>query len=248
MPIKAVRIKLANPLYYPAAVLLAAVILIGGVRVLRLPAWLMLPVSGAIATLGASILRAREPDFLNLGNPVLEQELLQVQAQAQGLAERAEVLRVEATRRLLTEMHQVELLGAVQYACDRTQELPSKIARLAQRLQGTDSLLSMAELEQQLAVVESQLETSTGAAQQSHQQLADSLRRNIELARQGQDARQAQVISLSTQILDAAGVLQSLQNKLCTADLTNAKDTGELQLLSEDFKELQKNVDVLVMR
>jgi hypothetical protein len=106
----------------------------------------------------------------------------------------------------------------------------------------------MVELEQQLVIVESQIQTSTGAAQQSHQQLADSLRRNIELARQGQDARQAQVISLSTQILDAAGVLQSLQNKLCTADLTNAKDTGELQLLSEDFKELQKNVDVLVMR
>lgn len=239
--------KLTNPLYYPVAVAVAAAVLILGVRVLRISGVIMLPVAGAIATLGAAALKGREPQSLGLDNPALEQELAQVQAQARGLADRADTLRAEATR-LLTEVHQMELLGVVQYACDRAQELPDKVTQLAGRLQGADSLLSITDLQAQLAEVEAKLPTSRGIAHQSQQQLADSLRRNIQLAQQGQDARQAQVISLSTQILDAAGVLQSLQNKLRTADLTNAQDTDELQELGEDLKQVQENVDMLVMR
>lgn len=239
--------KLANPLYYPLAVLVGAIVLILGVRLVRLPAVVIVPVAAAIATLGSAALKAREPESLGLENPALEQELVQVQTQTRHLAERAESLRAEATR-LLTEVHQLELLGVVQYACDRAQELPTQVAQLAKRFQGGDSLLSVADLQTQLHAVEAKIHTSSGIARQSQEQLADSLRRNIQLAQQGQDARQAQVVSLSTQILDAAGVLQSLQNKLRTADLTNTQDTGELRDLSEDFKQLQENVDVLVSR
>jgi len=237
--------KLANPLYYPLAVLVGALVLILGVRVARLPGLVMLPVAAAIATVGAAVLQGREPETLGLENPALEQDLMQVQQQARNLAERAESLRTEATR-LLTDVHELELLGVVQYACDRTQELPDQITQLAKRLQGADSLLSVEELQHQLQTVESRISSSSGIARQSQEQLAASLRRNITLAQQGQDARQAQVVSLSTQILDAAGVLQSLQNKLRTADLTSAQDTGELRSLSEDLKQLQANVEVLV--
>jgi len=239
--------KLVNPLYYPLAVLVGAVALVLGVRLARLPGIVMVPVATAIATLGAAALHAREPETLGLDNPALEQELLLVQQQARHLAERAESLRTEATQ-LLTEGHQLELLGIVQYACDRTQELPGQITQLAKRLQGSDSLLSVEELQGQLQTVESRIHESSGVARQSQEQLADSLRRNIALAQQGQDARQAQVVSLSTQILDAAGVLQSLQNKLRTADLTNAQEAGELRSLSEDLKQLHENVEVLVSR
>jgi len=238
--------KLANPLYYPVAVLAGAIALVVGVRVAKLPSVVMLPASVAIAALGAAALKAREPETLGL-DPALEPELIAVRQQATLVANKASDFMSEATR-LLTSVNQLELLGNVQYACDRAKELPTKIDQLIQRIQGADSLLSVTDLQQQLNEVEAKLKKSSGAAQVQLAKLADTLRRNIQLARQGQDSRQAQVTSLSTLIQDAAGVLQELQNKLRTADLTNASEAMELRSLSEELKFAQENVDLLVLK
>ncbi|MDX2096601.1 MAG: hypothetical protein SFW36_02395 [Leptolyngbyaceae cyanobacterium bins.59] len=237
--------KLANPFYYPIAILVGGIVLVLGVRVAQLSGVVMIPVAAGVATLGAAVLRSRQPTALKLDNPALERELQSVQQQAQLLARQSEVLRTEATR-LLTDAVQMELLGIVQYACDRASELPDRIDALAHRLQGSDSLLSVHDLQRQLGEAEARLRNSTGVAQEQLNQLVLGLRRNIQLAQQGQDARQAQVLSLSTLILDAAGVLQALQNKLRTANLKNAEETLELRSLSEELNSFQENVDLLV--
>jgi hypothetical protein len=236
--------KLANPLYYPLAVLLGAIALVVGVRVANLPRLAMLPIAVGITAIGAAFLKAREPETFGLDSPELAQELQAVQQQARVLIERADTFRAEASR-LLTDSGQVELLGVVQYACDYTHELPSKINNLAQRLQGSNSLFSVPELEQQLTTVEARIGSSSGVAQQQLTNLAASLRHNIQLARQGEDARQAQLVNLSTLIVDAASVLQTMQNKLRTADLTKAEDALALRSLSTEFKDAQDTVDLL---
>lgn len=237
--------KLANPLHYPLAVLAGGVVLFSGVRLAGLPSGAMLPISAAIATLGAAVLKTREPETLDLDNPQLEQELQKARQQAASLTQQAEALQAEASR-LLTDAHQMELLGGVQYACDRTRELPSKLDQLARRLQGKDSLLSVDDLQKQLIEAERKQRSSSGVAQEQWAKLVTSLRRNIQLAKQGEDAREAQVISLSTLILDAAGVLQQLQNKLRTADLDSSTAADEMRSLSDEFNSMQENMDVLI--
>ncbi|HEY9763401.1 MAG TPA: hypothetical protein V6D07_12800 [Trichocoleus sp.] len=237
--------KLANPLHYPFAVLAGSVVLFSGVRLAGLPSGVMLPLSAAIATLGATVLKSRLPDTLGLDNPHLEQELQKTRQQAANLTQQAGALQAEASQ-LLTETHQMELLGVVQYACDRTRELPSKVDQLARRLQGKDSLLSVDDLQKQLSEAERKQRSSSGVAQEQWSKLAASLKRNIELAKQGEDAREAQVVSLSTLILDAAGVLQQLQNKLRTADLNSSTAADEVRSLSDEFNSMQENMDVLI--
>lgn len=237
--------KLANPLYYPLAVLAGAVALVVGVRVAKLPSVVMLPLAAAIATAGAVVLKSQQPKSFNLDNPELERELQAVRASAQGLADKANALQLEAAR-LLSNSFEIEVLASVQLACDRAAELPPKVDELARRMQGADSLLSVQELQQQLTEVQAKLQSSSGAAREQRTKLAESLRRNIQLARQGQDARQAQVASLSTLILDAAGVLQAIQNQLRTANLADSTQAGELRSLSDELRAFQENVDLLV--
>lgn len=237
--------KLANPLYYPLAVLSGGIVLFAGVRFLNLPTALMLPISGAVAVAGAITLKSREPEVLNLNNPELERELQSVRQQARVLADKAVSLQVEAGK-LLIDSLDMELLVAVQYSCDRAAELPVKIDRMVRRLQGDDSLLSPQELQRQLNEVEAKIDRSRGVAKERLMELSKSLARNIQLARQGEDARQAQTISLSTVIQDSAGVLQQLQNKLRSADLTNSEQTTELRELSESFRSFQESADLLV--
>lgn len=237
-------VKFANPLNYPIAVLAGGFILIVGVRFLRLPNVVIVPVA-AIATLGTTTVLSRSRPAANLENPALEQELRNIQQRAEKLKQQADRLRSEAAG-LITASDQVELLGAVEYACDRADELPGKIDDLSQRLTGSDSLLSVRDLQQQLAKVETKRAGSSGVARQQWDRLAESLKRNIQLAQQGEDARQAQMISLSTLILDAAGVLQQLQNKLRTANLESQAEAMELRSLSEEFTRYQENVDLLL--
>lgn len=240
--------KFANPLNYPLAVLAGGIILVAGVRLANVPSVVIVPLSAAIATAGAAFLKAQEPERLNLDNPELERELLSVKQQARALADKANDLRTEASR-LLTNSLQMELLTSVQFACDRASELPAKIDELARRLQGSDSLLSVAELERQLSAVDARRQTSTaGVAKDQLNQLSSSLERNIQLAQAGQDARQAQVVSLSRLILDSGGVLQSMQNQLRGINLADAEATTELQTLSDELKLFQENVDLLVKK
>jgi chromosome segregation ATPase len=240
-------VKIANPLYYPIAVLVGAIVFVAGIRVVRIPSAVMLPTAAAIATVGAMLLKAREPERLNLDNPELEREILTVLQQTKELATKAHSLHQEATR-LLTSAMQMELLGTVQYACDHVQELPVKMAALTRRFQGTDSLLSVQDLQQQHTAVQAKIRASSGIAREHLLELAQQLGENIELARQGQDARQAQIVSLSTLIQKAGGTLQALQNKLRTADLADADQTLELRSLSDELNSFQENVDLLVSK
>ena len=237
--------KLANPLQYPLAVLAGGIFLVGGVRLARLPNVVAIPGAVAIAAGGAAVLKSREPDTVELDNKAVNREFQQVRQQAVDLGTRADELNEEATK-LLTASDQIELLGVVQYACDRTQELPQKIDQLALRMEGNDALLSVDDLEKQLKQAETKVRNSKGVAQEQWGKLANSLKRNIALAKQGEDARQAQLANLSTLIAESGGVLQQLQNKLRTADLTSSVAADELRELSDEFKGFQENVDVLI--
>ncbi|MEM6251360.1 MAG: hypothetical protein AAF821_00430 [Cyanobacteria bacterium P01_D01_bin.156] len=237
--------KLANPLQYPLAVLAGGIFLVGGVRLGRLPAVVAIPGAIAIATVGSAVLKTKEPDRVELANKAVDREVQQVRQQATDLGIRANELNQEATR-LLTASDEIELLGVVQYACDRTQELPQKIDQLALRMEGNDALLSVNALERQLKQAEIKVRNSKGVAQEQWGKLANSLKRNIALAQQGEDARQAQLANLSTLIAESGGVLQQLQNKLRTADLSDAISASELRKLGDEFKALQENVDVLI--
>ena len=247
--------KWANPLYSPISVFLGCAVLGLGVRLLRAPNAVVIPLSVATATLSASLRTSKSStaqgslasDSAALNNPVLVQELAGIQQQAQTLARKAQLVEAEAQQQL-KDSNLVELLGTVQYACERTRELPTKIDRLAQRLQGDDSILAVSDLQRQLGDVQNKLTMSSGVAQTQLLKLADSLQANIQLALQGQDARQAQVTSLSTLILEAARVLQTLQNQLRTLDLQDTARTNELQSLSNELKDFHETLDLLVLR
>jgi chromosome segregation ATPase len=240
--------KWVNPLYSPLSILLGCIVLGVGVRLLKAPSVVVVPIAVAASTLTAGV---RAPKSSDSGphtlNPALAQELDSIRQQAQTLARKAQGVEAEAKQRLGTSDF-MELFGTVQYACDRTRELPDKIDRLSQRLQGDDSILSVAELQRQLQDVQKRLSASTGVAQTQLRKLADSLQANIQLAHQGQDARQAQVANLLTLILDSARVLQTLQNQLRTLDLTDTAQTAELQSLGDELKEFQETLDLLVLR
>ena len=238
--------KLANPLFYPLSVLAGAVVLVAGVRLANLPSWVVLPMAAAVATGGAMAQKNSEPVPI-LENPALDQELTSARLQATNLAAKANSLRQEASR-LLTEATQMDLLVMVQSACDRAVELPAKIDQLTRRMHGADSLLAVEDLQQQLSEVTTRIPASSGVARDQLNRLADSLRHNIQLARQGEDARQAQVLSLSTLILDSAGVLQGMQNQIRTANLTDASQAEELRSLSNEFSLFQEHIGLMVSK
>jgi chromosome segregation ATPase len=238
--------KLTNPLYYPVAVLAGGIALIIGVRFIQLPSVIMLPFSAGIVVAGASYLKSREPESLELDNPELEREIQSVRSSALALVAQANELRLE-TKKLLTDSFQVELLAAVQTSCGAI-EIPAKIDNLARRLQSNNALLSVDELQRQLVEVQQKLRSSSGIAKQHLNQLAESLKRNIQLAQEGQDTRLAQIVSLSTQIQDYAGVLQQLQTRLHTADLTDAEQIAHLQALSDELGSLRENMYLLVSK
>jgi hypothetical protein len=239
--------KLINPLHYPIAVLAGGITLFVGVRFIQLPNLIMLPMAAGIAVAGAGYFKSREPEYLELDNPELEKELQTVRNSANSLAAKANVLRLEVTK-LLIDSFQIELLAAVQLSCDRAIELPAKIDILARRLKGSNSLLSVEELQQQLTEVQQKLRSSSGIAQQHLSELEKSLKRNIQLAQEGQDTRLAQIVSLSTQIQDFAGVLQQLQTKLQISDLTDSEQIIELQALADELGSLRENVYLLVSK
>lgn len=240
--------KLANPLNYPLAILVGSILLVLGVRVAKLSSIVAIPLAIGVTTFSAALLKAQESGSLGLENPALEQEILAAKQQAESLAIKASDLRSEASQ-LLTKTTQIELLSAVQYACDRASELPGKIDELAHKFRGSDSLFAVADLQNQLNAAHGRLRnTADGPAREQLLQLTQSLERNLQLARQGQDAREAQVVNLSRMILDSAGVLQSMQNQLRTANLNDVEVVGELQTLSDELRLFQENVDLLVER
>lgn len=239
--------KLANPLHYPLAVAIGGLVLFLGVRVGNMPVAVALPISAAIATSGAIFLKRNEPESLGFDDPELEAEIVSVKQQAVALSQQAQMLRVESSK-LLTEAEQMDLLVAVQYACDRASEFPSKIDLLVQKFKGGNALLSIEDLEQQLLKVNQKLRNSSGVSLTQLQALASGLQRNIELVRGGESAKQAQVASLATLIVDASGVLQELQNKLRVVNLSDLQQTAELRSLTDELSCFQENAELLIAK
>lgn len=240
--------KLANPLYYPIAVLAGGIVLVAGVRLVGLPNFIILPVSVAVATGGAAAMKSKEPDAQKIAQQQIQRELKLLQTSAKNLAEKAEILRQEANQLLNRSSFEMNLLVAVQEACQRAIELPIKIEELGRRIHGANSLLSVNDLQQQLQEVKNKRALSSGIARQHLDQLANSLQRNIQLANEGQNARTAQITSLYTLIQNSAGILQQIQNKLRTADLTDYQQINELQASTDELTSLQDNFAFLVRK
>ncbi|QLE59410.1 hypothetical protein FD725_16705 [Nostoc sp. TCL26-01] len=239
--------KLVNPLFYPVAVLAGGISLVVGVRFVQLPSPVMIPLAAGVAVVGAGFLQSREPQYLELDNPELEREINAVKSSALALANQANEMGLEV-KKLLTDAFQLELLAGLQMNCDRAVGLPAKIDHLALSLHGKNSLLSVNELQQQLAEVQQKLRSSSGVAKQHLNQLADSLKRNIQLAQEGEDTRLARIINISTLLQDSFGIFQQLQTKLRTYDLSDSEKINELQLLSDELNSLEENIDLLVRK
>lgn len=237
--------KIVNPLNYPLAILCACLCLIFGARIVKISPWLVVPITISFSFISAGYLAQKEPVKIELNNPILEKELNNAKIQAELLINKAENLRLEA-QKLLQNSSEMDLLTAVEYTCQRTLELPDKINKLTEKLAGGDSILSSQELNQQLEQVKIQQKNSKGRALIQLQQLENTLQNNLQLVREGQDAREAQVFSIVTIITEFAGVLQQLQNKLRSANLDNSEEIQELKDLNNELNNFQKSMDVLV--
>ncbi len=238
--------KLANPLEYPLAMLAGGILLVIGGRFAQVPPGIMIPLSLAFATGGAIVLKTREPERLNLGDPHLEREVMAIKQSALALVKRAEALRQEGST-VLINPNQMDLLIALQYACDRVMELPYKIDEIAQRLGKQESLLSVAELEQQLQqVMAKRQNVASDAGRAKLDRLEETLRQNLELAREGQDSRQIQVASLMQWVTETGGVLQQMQNKIRTIGTDSTQEMEELQELSIQLNSYQENMTMLL--
>ena len=220
--------------------------MIVGARLFNVPAFVAIPAAVATAIGGASTVKHLHLDSVVLADSELAHELSVIRQSAKDLAVKAQQLLTESKQVLGGDSFQVDLMVSVEFACQRACELPPKIDAMGRRLQGKNSLLSVQELQAQLESVNLRLAQSSGIASEHLERLANTLRNNIVLARQGSDARQAQTIALSTAIQETAGVLQQLQNHLRTADLTDSNQVNELRTLSDELKGFQENVDILV--
>lgn len=231
--------KVANPLNYPIAVFVAGICLFFGVRFANISSFLMLPISVSVGVIGSSFLAHNQSNNgkINLENKALEKELELAKQEAKLLIKKAENLRLEA-KNLLHDAQQIDLLTAIEYGCDRTLELPEQIDYLSKKLSGGDSLLSEEELEEKLKDNLKKQKSASGLALKQLRQIESNLRRNIDLAKQGKSAREAQVFAFANILTELAGVLQQLQNKLRTADLNNSQALQDLQDLTQELSSL----------
>jgi hypothetical protein len=207
----------------------------------------MLPMAAGITVAGASFLKFREPQYLELDNPELEREINNIKISALALVNQVNELRLEA-KKLLTDASQLELLAGIEMSGDRLVELPGKIDNLVWNINGSNSLLSGDALQKQLQEVKQKVQSSSGVAKQHWQQLAESLQRNIKLSREGEDTRLARIINISTLIQDSAGLLQRLQTKLRNSDLSDSEQINGMVLLSDELNSLTENLDLLVRK
>lgn len=236
---------LANPLNYPASVLAGGIVLFTGVRLASLPNPVVIPGAVGAAIAASTILKSRRGEILEL-EPELANQLNAIREMAVEIANQSNDLRSLAAKRL-TGSWQMDLLVAIQLSCDRALELPSKIDIFRRHhLQGSDSLISVGQLQAQLAEVRQKLESSSGATKRHLALLEDSLERHLKLAQDGKDIRLAQIFNLSTSVHNSAGVLQQLQNLLQTASWSDSDRQGELQTLNDELNALQENFDLLI--
>ncbi|MEM8716616.1 MAG: hypothetical protein AAGE92_12720, partial [Cyanobacteria bacterium P01_G01_bin.4] len=114
---------LANPLKYPLATLAGGVLLVVGARGLNVAPPILVPVAIASSVGAATVLKQRDPNVIQLENPQLARELLDIRQSALALAEKAEGLQAESRHQLGDDTFHVELLAAVELACVRARLL-----------------------------------------------------------------------------------------------------------------------------
>jgi len=230
-------VPLINPLHYPTAIFCAALVLVVGVRVFWLPRWLML----LVALAGSYLLYQRERQRFPLADPALSRELRELRQQVAFLVQAA---------RLLVDAPDLDLLVAVQEVCQQVQSLPQAVERRVQQLYQTDydAVLSVADLEKQLAQVRRQKQRVGQLAGAQLDQLEATLVRNLEYARMGEDTRIAQITALMTLVQNTAGILQQLQNQLRTFDIQNQEQLQHLHRLSETLQGFEQQMTMLVTR
>ncbi len=189
-----------NPFDYPLAILAGGIILVTGVRLLQLNNYVVIPVSGAV-TVGAAIFRDRQQQQkLSLSNDP-QQSLVIVASQAKRLAQLAAKLNTEAAK-ILNLDGELELLGQINYICDRLTELPKQLENDESR-----SLLSAGAIERELRTIEAKKDLKL-------QPLVTSLQRNLAMAREKQNLQIERRIAFVTILTEAQGSLQKVQNLL----------------------------------
>jgi hypothetical protein len=238
--------KIANPFYYPVSVLIGGLALVLGIRWLGMPNLVILPSSVALTVLSATGLKARELDPKEILKRQLTQQLEEVRHLSEQLGQKTETLRQEANQKLSQNQFELDLLIAVQEICDFNQEIPKIIAEIEQKFSKNESVLSIEQLNHQLLEVNKKVTSSSGSVRKQLEQLAVSLERNLNLAKTGEDTRQAQIFNLHRIIQDAAGSLQQLQNQLRTANLSKTEDIQTLKFLTEEIKNQQEQFAILV--
>ncbi len=240
---------LINPLHYPTAIFCAALVLVVGVRVFWLPRWLMLVVAVVIALGGSWLLHWREAQHLPLADPALSREIRELRQQVAFLVQAAQQVQAQAAR-LLVDAPDLDLLVAVQEVCQQVQSLPQAVEQRVQQLYQTDydAVLSVADLEKQLAQVRRQKQRVGQLAGAQLEQLEATLVRNLEYARMGQDTRIAQITALMTLVQNTAGILQQLQNQLRTFDIQNQEQLQHVHRLSETLQGFEQQMTMLVTR
>jgi len=237
-------LKFTNPFYYPVAVLCGGIVLIAGVRLFRLPNVVILPTAVAISTLGAALLKSQEPSEEKQAQQQLKQELQAIKLSAKTLAEKAKLLHQETQKILSDNSWDIDLVVAIEQACNYAVALPNKIDQLCQSLPKTQSLLSVSKLQQELEEVNAKISSSSELNRDKLQELANSLRRNIQLVETGQDLRHAQILNLQMLLQQSAGLLQQLQNKLSNLNLNKTQELEEIRNLSDQLNTNQANLDI----
>ncbi len=233
-----------NPLYYPFSILAGTVSLVIGVQVLNAPSMTVVPVAIAVSTAGAFYQKSREPVVWDLQDPNLARELQFAKQQAEGLAYRAEQLRAEVAERLTT-VDSIDVLVAIQSLCDQLKRIPDRVEQMAQHFQAGQEILSIDSLQTQITEVRTRAAISPALTQQQLETLAQQLERNLALAQQGQDARQAQVTQLSTRIVEAAGILQTMQTQLQSGHPNSDTTLNSLRNLSDQLSSFEAMLSVM---
>lgn len=241
--------KLANPLYYPLSVLIGSIVLFIGVRLVQLPNQIIIPLSIGISLFFANFFQYREPKYFELDNPELEQEITAVQIAALTLANRANELRL-AAKNLLTIAEHERLLATIERSCDRAIELPGKIRTIVWYLYGSNSLVSVGSLQRQLTEIQQKkMRLNSGYLEKQHlSKLAENIKRNIKLAKKGEDTRLSRIFTIYHLIEDYTVILERYDDKLSDANLRNLKEIQELKLLGDELNSLEEIIDLLVRK
>ncbi|QEY31061.1 hypothetical protein EVJ50_01130 [Synechococcus sp. RSCCF101] len=199
------RLRVADPLQHPLAVLAGSLVVVLGVRGLGLGWGLTLP-AALLVTIGLAQLRSRPT---RQG----ESDLIRRSRQLSGAAGR---LADEAAARL-NDPDSLARLSALQLCCQRIAELPARLQRLEEiRPREAAPLLSAASLRTRLRQEARALRQSPGPTALSgrRRELIRRLEENIALAERGAEAQRLQQITLVTLLEGIAGELQDVQVRL----------------------------------